>query len=327
MATQEQQKKTNKAIRNAKAIAKQNAIPARIGVQKGEGKLVHGKVQKVKAPKDREKAEIKRNSSQQIISYTRDSKSEYGVVKLDGLRNDFVRSEYHRTFKDRPTQFVRNPKESTAVIQNLNSMTFESPDVEIDDSGEEVFQLQFSGEIIRVGSEATTYFYIEDGKFYTVGGLFNFLAEKLGKPLGMRINDDYDYQKEYKPAGREQLDYGQNQYNLYNKEINDSYFAWTPFLMTAAKGQLEVMKYLVTKGANITYTHPITSFNALHHAAFNGHKAMVDYLVEIGIDKTKNLKGDVSIIRALNEDGKGKMAEYLLTHGFKDEGCQEKRCF
>ena len=218
MATQEQQKKTNKAIRNAKAIAKQNAIPARIGVQKGEGKLVHGKVQKVKAPKDREKAEIKRNSSQQIISYTRDSKSEYGVVKLDGLRNDFVRSEYHRTFKDRPTQFVRNPKESTAVIQNLNSMTFESPDVEIDDSGEEVFQLQFSGEIIRVGSEATTYFYIEDGKFYTVGGLFNFLAEKLGKPLGMRINDDYDYQKEYKPAGREQLDYGQNQYNLYNKE-------------------------------------------------------------------------------------------------------------
>ncbi len=110
-------------------------------------------------------------------------------------------------------------------------------------------------------------------------------------------------------------------------KINDSYFAWTPFLMTAAKGQLEVMKYLVTKGANITYTHPITEFNALHHAAFNGHKAMVDYLVKIGIDKTKNLKGDVSIIRALNEDGKGKMAEYLLSLGFKDEGCQEKRCF
>ena len=110
-------------------------------------------------------------------------------------------------------------------------------------------------------------------------------------------------------------------------KINDSYFAWTPFLMTAAKGQLEVMKYLVTKGANITYTHPITEFNALHHAAFNGHKAMVDYLVKIGIDKTKNLKGDVSIIRALKEDGKGKMAEYLLSLGFKDEGCQEKRCF
>ena len=110
-------------------------------------------------------------------------------------------------------------------------------------------------------------------------------------------------------------------------KIDDSYFAWTPFLMTAAKGQLEVMEYLVNKGANITYTHPITEFNALHHAAFNGHKAMVDYLVKIGIDKTKKLKGGVSIIRALKEDGKNKMAEYLLSIGFKDDGCQEKRCF
>jgi ankyrin repeat protein len=110
-------------------------------------------------------------------------------------------------------------------------------------------------------------------------------------------------------------------------KIDDSYFAWTPFLMTAAKNQLEVMKYLVTKGANITYTHPITRFNALHHAAFNGSKPMVDYLVKIGIDKTKKLKGDVSIIRALKEDGKVNMAEYLLSIGFKDEGCKAKRCF
>ena len=110
-------------------------------------------------------------------------------------------------------------------------------------------------------------------------------------------------------------------------KIDDSYFAWTPFLMAAAKNQLEVMKYLVSKGSNIAYTHPITKFNALHHAAFNGHKAMVDYLVEIGIDKTKKLKGDVSIVRALNEDGKENMAKYLLSIGFKNDGCQEKRCF
>ena len=110
-------------------------------------------------------------------------------------------------------------------------------------------------------------------------------------------------------------------------KIDDSYFAWTPFLMTAAKNQLEVMKYLVGKGADITYTHPITKFNALHHAAFNGSTKMVDYLVEIGINKAQNLKGDVSIIRALREDGKPKMSEYLLSIGFKDEGCKTKRCF
>ena len=112
-----------------------------------------------------------------------------------------------------------------------------------------------------------------------------------------------------------------------NVKIDDSYFAWTPFLMTAAKGQLKVMEYLVSKGANISYTHPITKFNALHHAAFNGSQLMVDYLVEIGIDKSQKLKGDVSIIRALREDGKEKMAEYLLSIGFKDEGCQDKKCF
>ena len=110
-------------------------------------------------------------------------------------------------------------------------------------------------------------------------------------------------------------------------KLEDSYFAWTPFLMAAAKNQLKVMEYLVEKGAKITYIHPITRFNALHHAAFNGSKPMVDYLVKIGIDKTQKLKGDVSIIRALREDGKEKMAEYLLSIGFKDDGCQEKRCF
>ena len=110
-------------------------------------------------------------------------------------------------------------------------------------------------------------------------------------------------------------------------KIDDSYFAWKPFLMTAAKDQLEVMMYLVQKGANITYTHPITRFNALHHAAFNGNKEMVDFLVKIGINKKQNLKGDVSIVRALREDGKSKMSDYLLSIGFKDEGCQQKRCF
>ena len=110
-------------------------------------------------------------------------------------------------------------------------------------------------------------------------------------------------------------------------KLEDSYFAWTPFLMAAAKNQLKVMEYLVEKGAKITYIHPITRFNALHHAAFNGSKPMVDYLVKMGIDKTQKLKGDVSIIRALREDGKEKMAEYLLSIGFKDDGCQEKRCF
>lgn len=111
-----------------------------------------------------------------------------------------------------------------------------------------------------------------------------------------------------------------------NVNLEDSYFAWTPFLMSAAKNQLEVMQYLKEKGANINYTHPVTRFNALHHAAFNGNKVMVKYLIDIGIEQ-KNLKGNVTLIRALNEDNKSDMAEYVASLGVKDEGCEEQRCF
>ncbi len=111
-----------------------------------------------------------------------------------------------------------------------------------------------------------------------------------------------------------------------NVNLEDSYFAWTPFLMSAAKNQLEVMQYLKEKGANINYTHPVTRFNALHHAAFNGNKAMVKYLIDIGIEQ-KNLKGNVTLIRALNEDNKSDMAEYVASLGVKNEGCEEQRCF
>ena len=111
-----------------------------------------------------------------------------------------------------------------------------------------------------------------------------------------------------------------------NVNLEDSYFAWTPFLMSAAKNQMEVMEYLKANGANINYTHPVTRFNALHHAAFNGNKEMVKYLIDAGVEQ-KNLKGNVSLIRALNEDNKKDMAKYLISLGLKDDGCQEQRCF
>ena len=111
-----------------------------------------------------------------------------------------------------------------------------------------------------------------------------------------------------------------------NVNLEDSYFAWTPFLMSAAKNQMEVMEYLKANGANINYTHPVTRFNSLHHAAFNGNKEMVKYLIDAGVEQ-KNLKGNVSLIRALNEDNKKDMAKYLISLGIKDDGCQEQRCF
>ena len=111
-----------------------------------------------------------------------------------------------------------------------------------------------------------------------------------------------------------------------NVNLEDSYFAWTPFLMAAAKKQLEVVKYLKEKGAKINYSHPVTRFNALHHAAFNEDKLMVKYLIDAGIEQN-NLKGNVTLIRALKQDRKEDMANYLISLGVKDEGCQEDKCF
>lgn len=108
--------------------------------------------------------------------------------------------------------------------------------------------------------------------------------------------------------------------------LEDKYFAWTPFLITAAKNQLEILKYLTEKGADIDYVHPVTRMSGFHHAAFNGSKEMVQFIADKGGDINKKLKGDVSIIRALKEDGKTDMADFLLKLGVSEEGCEGK-CF
>jgi len=40
-------------------------------------------------------------------------------------------------------------------------------------------------------------------------------------------------------------------------DVNATYFAWSPLLMAAAKGQFQVLKYLAEQGADINYTHPL----------------------------------------------------------------------
>jgi len=107
-------------------------------------------------------------------------------------------------------------------------------------------------------------------------------------------------------------------------DINATYFAWSPFLMAAAKGQFQTVKYLAEHGADINYTHPITKMNAFHHAAFDGRTDMVKYLVSKGADINKKMKGGVSIVRIVKEKGDTKMADLLLSLGVSEEGCEDK---
>ena len=107
-------------------------------------------------------------------------------------------------------------------------------------------------------------------------------------------------------------------------DINVTYFAWSPFLMAAAKGQFQTLKYLADHGADINYTHPLTKMNAFHHAAFDGRIDMVKYLASKGADVNKKLKGGVSIVRIVKEKGDTKMADLLLSLGVSEEGCEDK---
>lgn len=107
-------------------------------------------------------------------------------------------------------------------------------------------------------------------------------------------------------------------------DVNSTYFAWSPLLMAASKGQFKILKYLAEHGADINYTHPLTRMNAFHHAAFDGRTDIVKYLSSQGADINKKLKGDVSIIRIVKEKGDTKMVDLLLSLGVSEEGCEDK---
>jgi hypothetical protein len=113
----------------------------------------------------------------------------------------------------------------------------------------------------------------------------------------------------------------------YPAAVNEKFFAWSPIQMAATKGQFEMVKFLVEKGADKDYIHPLTKMNAFHLAAFDGFSDIVKYLAAQGADVNKHLKGDISIVRIMEEKEDTKMVELLTSLGVKRDGCQEEKCF
>ena len=74
------------------------------------------------------------------------------------------------------------------------------------------------------------------------------------------------------------------------KYANEKSFAWSPIQMAANKNQLEAVKYLVSKGGDINYIHPLSHNTALHLAAFNGFDDMVKLLAASGADVNINTR-------------------------------------
>jgi uncharacterized protein len=109
--------------------------------------------------------------------------------------------------------------------------------------------------------------------------------------------------------------------------VNQKFFAWEPLQMAASKGRIDVVKYLVSKGADKNYVHPASHNTAFHMAAFIGDTQLMKYLASVGVDVNVKLKGDVSLVRYFREEHNQKMVDLLTELGTKDDGCQEEKCF
>lgn len=103
-------------------------------------------------------------------------------------------------------------------------------------------------------------------------------------------------------------------------------FAWSGLQMAASKGQLEVVKLLVEKGAELDYRHPVNKMTALHLAAYEGYADVVKYLLSKGSDPNVKMSRNVSLLRVIRDLGNTEMVAILEAAGAKDDGCQEEKC-
>jgi uncharacterized protein len=130
-------------------------------------------------------------------------------------------------------------------------------------------------------------------------------------------------------VGKGDLKIVQKYIKTYPEAVNEKFFAWTPIQMAATKGQFEMVKYLADKGADLNYAHPLTKMTPFHLAAFDGYENIVQYLADKGADIQKKMKGDVSILRIMKDEGPRaeSMVKLLTKLGVKEDGCVEEKCF
>lgn len=109
--------------------------------------------------------------------------------------------------------------------------------------------------------------------------------------------------------------------------VNEKFFGWAPLQMASNKGQIKMVEYLLSKGADINYIHPVAYHTAFHLAVLNGHMDLAKYLASKGADVNIKMKADVSLIRFFRDADRPDMVKMLTEMGVKDDGCSEGKCF
>ena len=86
-------------------------------------------------------------------------------------------------------------------------------------------------------------------------------------------------------------------------------------------------RYLISKGAELDYVHPLSKNTAFHLAAFGNHREMATLLAKSGADVNKKLKANVSLLRPFQDANNTDMIAFLTGLGVKDDGCKDVKCF
>jgi len=110
------------------------------------------------------------------------------------------------------------------------------------------------------------------------------------------------------------------------KIVNDKIFGWSPLQMAANTNQLETVKYLIAKGADLDYIQPNALHSAFHLAAFKRLTDMTTLLAKSGADINAKLRNNLSLIQFFRDENDQDMIKHLTDLGVKDDGCKGENC-
>ena len=114
--------------------------------------------------------------------------------------------------------------------------------------------------------------------------------------------------------------------NADPKIVNNKIFGWSPLQMAANTNQLEMVKYLIEKGADLDYIQPNALHSAFHLAAFNRLTDMTVLLAKSGADINAKLRNNLSLIQFFRDENDPEMIKHLTSLGVKDDGCKSEYC-
>lgn len=110
------------------------------------------------------------------------------------------------------------------------------------------------------------------------------------------------------------------------KVVNEKIFGWGPLQMATNAHQVEMVKYLLSKGAEINYMHPTAEHTAFHLAALSGDTKLTTLLAKSGADVNIKLRNNLSLIQYYRDENNPEMIKHLTDLGVKDDGCKGEWC-